>query len=129
MIIVFTIMACIAVFVIHYKNWIAFKEGIFGIASGIYTQEIPVSKINTIVFVQRLPKMKRKNGFSWMAREKGIYFDSISGQETKVFIDDLRQRKLRLTYNDSLVLYFNLSDSLETLKYYEILSFHIMTQR
>ena len=84
------------------------------ITSGIYRQQIPLNTINTLEFVPKLPEMQRKNGFSWLAKEKGLFLDSISGKEVYVFVDDLRQRKLRIVHNDSLELYVNLADSLET---------------
>ena len=118
-VIVITVITCIAAFVLHYKNWVTLDEDVFKITSGIYSQEIPISKINGIEFVPKLPEMERKSGFSWAAREKGVFLDSISGNKAYVFVDDLRQQKILLTHNDSLVLYFNLVDSLETTKYFD----------
>lgn len=120
-VIVITVITCIAAFVLHYKNWVILDEDVFEITSGIYSQEIPISKINGIEFVSKLPEMERKSGFSWLAREKGVFLDSISGNKAYVFVDDLRQQKILLIHNDSLILYFNLTDSLETTKYYEYL--------
>ena len=113
-IIVFTLIGCTLAFVLHYKNWTSIKEGYLMITSGIYRQQIPLNTINTLEFVPKLPEMQRKNGFSWLAKEKGLFLDSISGQEVYVFVDDLRQRKLHIVHNDSLELYVNLADSLET---------------
>ncbi len=113
-IIVLTIVGCGFAFVLHYKNWISFDDGIFEITSGVYSQDIPVSKINTIALVKRLPEMERVNGFSWLAKEKGIFLDSISGNKAYVFVDDLRQQKIMLSHQDSLVLYVNLADSIAT---------------
>jgi hypothetical protein len=118
-VIVITVISCIAAFVLHYKNWVTFEDDVFEITSGIYSQEISVSEINGIEFVSKLPEMERKNGFSWLAKEKGVFLDSISGNKAYVFVDDLRQQKIMLTHRDSLILYFNLADSLETVKYYE----------
>jgi len=124
-VIVLTLAGCILAFVLHYKNWVKIEEGNFMVTSGIYSQKIPRSEINGIEFVSRIPKMERKNGFSWLAKEKGVFLDSISGNQTYVFVDDLRREKLKMMYSDSLILYFNLADSLETIKYFETLNSEI----
>ena len=125
-VIVVTVISCITVFVLHYKNWVTLEDDVFEITSGIYSQEISVSEINGIEFVPKLPEMERKNGFSWLAKEKGVFLDSISGNKAYVFVDDLRQQKIMLTHSDSLVLYFNLLDSLKTVNYYEALRSKIL---
>ena len=117
--IVLAVALSIAVFVIHYKNWCKIEEGEFKITSGIYRQRIPLSELDSISFVERIPKMERKNGFSWMAREKGVFKDSLTDSDTYVFVDDLHQQKIRLVHHDSLKLYVNFIDSLETQKLYE----------
>jgi len=125
-VIVVTVITCIAAFVLHYKNWVMIEDDVLEITSGIYSQEISVLEINSIELVSKLPEMERKNGFSWLAKEKGIFLDSISGNKAYVFVDDLRQQKIMLTHSDSLVLYFNFLDSLETVKYYEALRSNIL---
>ena len=119
LVIILTVIGCGFAFVLHYKNWTNIEDDTFKITSGIYSQKIPLSQINEVTFVAKLPEMERKNGFSWLAKEKGIFKDSISGHTTYVFVDDLRQQKIRLTHTDSLLLFFNLADSLETTKFYE----------
>ena len=121
------VMCCIFAFVLHYKNWISLEEGNLKIVSGIYQQKIPLSDINGINFVQRIPEMERKNGFSWLTREKGIFLDSITGTKVYVFVDDLGHQKLELVHRDSLKLYINLSDSLATQAFYENLVSEIET--
>ena len=106
-------------FVMHYKNWISLEEGEFKIVSGIYRQKIPLQEIDGINFVPRIPEMERKNGFSWLTREKGVFLDSITGTKVYVFVDDLRQQKIELLHRDSLRLYVNLGDSLATQALYE----------
>ena len=118
-IIVITIIGCIAAFVLHYKNYVQIKEGELRIYSGIYRQSIPLSELDSISWVARIPEMERKNGFSWLAREKGVFNDSLTLSKTYVFVDDLRQQKIRLVHHDSLKLYINFSDSLETQQLYE----------
>jgi len=109
-------------FGLHYKNWVNMDEENFRVRSGIYSQKIPLSQIKTVDFVPKIPKMERKSGFSWWVKEKGVFRDSISGQTVHVFIDDLRQQKIKLVYQDSLLLYFNVADSVKTLKFYTFLN-------
>lgn len=109
-----TVTACALAFGLHYKNWVSLEEDNFSVRSGIYAQKIAVSEINGLEWTPKLPEMERKNGFSWLAKEKGVFVDSINGGTAYVFVDDLRQQKIKLTHKDSLLLYFNLEDSLET---------------
>ena len=118
-IIIVTLLCCGFAFGVHYKNWISLEEGNLSIVSGIYRQKIPLTDIDGINFVQRIPEMERKNGFSWLAREKGVFLDSITGTKVYVFVDDLRHQKIELLHRDSLRLYVNLADSLSTQALYE----------
>ena len=121
-IIVLALVLCLSAFVLHYKNWTKIEGVAFSVYSGIYSEEIAVTDIHAMDWVPKLPQMERKNGFSWLAKEKGIFKDSVTGSKVYVFVDDLKQRKLRLTYKDSLLLYFNSADSLETLQIFDRLS-------
>ncbi len=121
-IIVLTLIGCTLAFGLHYKNWTNIEEGHLKITSGIYRQQIPLETINEMQFVEKLPQMQRESGFSWLAKEKGLFLDSLTGRKVHVFVDDLRQQKLRIVHNDSLELYLNLTDSLETQKLYEELN-------
>lgn len=118
-VIVLTVMACVFTFVLHYQNWSKIEEGHIKITSGIYRQAIPISKINSLDFVKRIPEMQRRHGFSWLAKEKGVFNDSITGTKVYVFVDDLNQQKIRLIHHDSLQIYLNFSDSLKTQEWYE----------
>ncbi|MEM1258691.1 MAG: hypothetical protein AAGC45_05825 [Bacteroidota bacterium] len=118
-VIVIAVAGCAFAFILHYKNWTKIEGDTLKITSGIYSQEISFSQINGIEFVAKLPEMERENGFSWLAREKGVFKDSITGNVAYVFVDDLRQQKVRLIHSDSLLLYFNLVDSLETTRFYQ----------
>jgi len=122
LIIVITVVGCILAFVLHYKNWSKFEEGDFQVTSGIYKQRISVSEINAITWVKRLPELERKNGFSWLAKEKGVFVDSLTQSKVYVFVDDLRQQKMLIKHHDSLQLYLNFTDSLKTQETYEKLS-------
>ena len=126
-VIVITLIGCAFAFGLHYKNWTNIEDAAFKVKSGIYSQKIPLTKINGIEFVPKIPEMERENGFSWLAREKGVFKDSITGGSVYVFVDDLRQQKIKITHNDSLQLYFNLSDSLKTRALYETLQSEILS--
>ena len=120
--IVLTLVFCVFAFVLHYKNWHSIEEGELSITSGIYHQKIPISGIDSISWVERIPEMERSHGFSWLAKEKGVFQDSLTQSKVYVFVDDLRQQKIRLVHNDSLKIFLNFSDSLLTQKVYEELN-------
>ena len=100
-----TLFVCAFAFTIHYKNWHSIKDGKLKILSGIYYRTIVLSKIDSVSFVKRIPEMERANGFSWLQREKGVFQDSLTNSKIYVFVDDLRQPKIRLLYNDSLTMF------------------------
>ena len=124
--IVLTLMVCLLAFVAHYKNWYKVEEGQFKIFSGIYRQNIPIAEMDSVVFVAKLPEMERSSGFSWLAKEKGVFKDSIHQTKVYVFVDDLRQHKIKVVHHDTLKMYFNAQDSLETQKIYTILQSNMM---
>lgn len=119
--IVLTLVICVLAFVEHYKNWHKIEEGNLKIFSGIYYQKLPLTELDSVLFVEKLPEMERSSGFSWMEREKGVFKDSITNTKVYVFVDDLYQQKIKLVHHDSLKMYLNLKDSLETQKLYAIL--------
>ena len=58
--------------------------------------------------------VKRLSAFD---KGKGIYQefkDSLTDEEVHVYIDNFSNRKIKLVYNDSLLLYMNMKDSLDT---------------
>ncbi|WP_394974067.1 hypothetical protein [uncultured Croceitalea sp.] len=120
-VIIVTLIVCTMAFVLHYKNWSKFEEGNFQVVSGIYKQRIPLDDIDSLSFVDKLPEMERKNGFSWLAKEKGVFKDSLTDTKVYVFVDDLRQQKLRIVHHDSLKLFVNFKDSIETDRIYKSL--------
>lgn len=124
--IVVTLLVCVFAFVEHYKNWCKIEEGNLKVLSGIYYQKIPLAEIDSVVFVDKLPEMERSNGFSWMAKEKRVFKDSITQSKVYVFVDDLRQQKIKVVHHDSLKLYLNLQDSIETQGIYTILHDDLM---
>lgn len=113
-VIILTLLGCVFAFVVHYKNWIKIEDNHLQVISGVYKQRIPLSEIDSVLWVQKLPEMERKNGFSWLAKEKGIFKDSLRNTQVYVFVDNLRHQKIRVLHHDSLLLYINLGDSLET---------------
>ncbi|WP_343487119.1 hypothetical protein [Allomuricauda sp. d1] len=127
--IIITLIACLLAFVVHYKNWSKIEESQFKITSGIYRQTIPLSEFDSISFVQKLPEMERRHGFSWLAKEKGIFNDSLTNTKVYVFVDDLRQPKIRLVHHDSLKLFLNYSDSLKTQEMHEFLEGIIIAEK
>lgn len=114
LLIVVTLIVCVLTFVEHYKNWYRIEEGNFKVFSGIYYQKIPLNEIDSVKYVDKLPEMERSSGFSWMEREKGVFLDSITQTDVYVFVDNLYQQKIKLVHHDSLKLYINLQDSLQT---------------
>nr|WP_299071049.1 hypothetical protein [uncultured Allomuricauda sp.] len=124
--IVLTLAVCAFAFVLHYKNWHKIEEGKFRILSGVYYQKIPISEIDSIELVEKLPEMERFNGFSWMAKEKGVFKDSLTESKVYVFVDDLRQEKIRLVHHDSLKMFINFKDSIQTNEIYDFLNSKLM---
>lgn len=114
LLIVVTLIVCVLTFVEHYQNWYTIEEGNFKVFSGIYYQKIPLNEIDSVKYVDKLPEMERSSGFSWMEREKGVFLDSITQTDVYVFVDNLYQQKIKLVHHDSLKLYINLQDSLQT---------------
>ena len=127
--IVLTVILCILAFVEHYKNWYKIKEGNLSIFSGIYYQKIPLTELDSVLFVEKLPEMERSSGFSWMEKEKGVFNDSITNTKVYVFVDDLYQQKIKVVHHDSLKMYMNFRDSLETEELFAILQTELLNNK
>jgi len=113
--IVLVVIACILAFVAHSKNWIKTEGDRVQILSGIFYEDIQISKMDSLNWVDKIPQMERKRGFSAWAVEKGIFIDSLNpDKRISVFVDNLRNRKIKLVYGDSLVVFLNYSDSVKT---------------
>jgi hypothetical protein len=122
LLIALAVLGSLAVFVLHSKNWTGLKEDRILIVSGFYHQEVPYSDLDSVLWKERIPQMERNHGFSYWAREKGVFVDSLFPQRpVYVFVDDLRQQKIKIRYKDTLVLFLNFSDSLETRSMYAVL--------
>lgn len=115
MLIVLVVIACILAFVAHSKNWIKTEGDRVQILSGIFYEDIQISKMDSLIWVDKIPQMERKRGFSAWAVEKGVFIDSLNpDKRISVFVDNLRNRKIKMVYGDSLVLFLNYSDSSKT---------------
>ncbi len=127
--IVITVIFCVLAFVEHYKNWHKIEEGNLKIFSGIYYQKIPLSELDSVLLVDKLPEMERSSGFSWMEKEKGVFKDSITNTKVYVFVDDLYQQKIKVVHHDSLKIYMNLRDSLKTEELFAALQAELLNQK
>ncbi|TLF46271.1 hypothetical protein [Maribacter aurantiacus] len=117
LILVLTITLCVSALMVHYKNWVKTAPDHIRLLSGFYVENVAYSDLDSVVFVERIPPMIRLNGFSALEKEKGIFQefkDSLTDKKIHVFVDNISQPKIKLVYKDSLKLYFNLKDSLET---------------
>ncbi|PIB28550.1 hypothetical protein [Maribacter sp. 4G9] len=117
LILVLTIIICISVLTMHYRNWIKTAPDHIRLLSGFYMEKVRYTDLDSVVFVERIPPMIRLNGFSALEKEKGIFQefkDSLTDKKIHVFVDNISQPKIKLVYKDSIKLYFNLKDSLET---------------
>lgn len=123
---VLVVAALIVVFVAfsaHYKNWTKMETDSYRVFSGIYFLKVPFAEMDSIGMVDRLPQMERINGFSVNEIEKGAFKeDSTAQNKVYVFVEKLSQPKIRLVYRDSLKVFLNFRDSLETQKAYSDLS-------
>lgn len=124
-VIVLTLMVVVIAFMAHYKNWIKIENNQFKILSGVYYKTINFTDVNTVEMVDKIPSLERINGFSVSETEKGVFRDSIYNTDVYIFVDKLSRQKIKVTYKDSLQLFFNVSDSLETEKMYTMFSYKI----
>ncbi len=122
MVIVLTVLICLAVFILHSQTWTQQETDRVNLISGFYSTEIIYSDIGNVSMVPKIPEMERVSGFSVWAVEKGIFRDTLEGVEgIRVYVDDLNQPKIKLERKDDAQIYFNFKDSLKTKEYYELL--------
>ncbi len=122
LLIVVAVLCSIAAFVLHSRNWTRLEEDRMQLLSGFYFQEVPFRELDSVLWKARIPKMERDHGFSFWAREKGVFVDSLyPGRPVYVYVDDLRQQKIKIRYRDTMVVFLNFADSLETLNMYQVL--------
>lgn len=117
-----TLAFCLSAFTLHYKNWYEVEDGELKILSGAYYQRLPLEDVDSVMMVERIPEMERAHGFSWLVKEKGVFKDSLTESKVYVFVDDLRQQKIRLVHADSLKVFINFSDSLATEELFKTLN-------
>ncbi|TLP71199.1 hypothetical protein [Maribacter sp. ACAM166] len=118
-ILIVTVILCVAILTLHLKNWIGGDSNTIKLRSGFYNVKIAYSELDSVLLVDRVPPMERINGFSALEKEKGIFRefkDSLTDKKVHVFVDNINQQKVKLVYKDSLYLYLNFKDSVETLK-------------
>jgi hypothetical protein len=122
-VIVITVVVCIAAFVLHSKTWIREETDKFSLISGFYSTEILYQDIEMVSMVPRIPEMERTSGFSAWTFEKGIFRDTLQALEgIRVYVDELNHPKIKLERREAAPVYFNFRDSLETLTFFEKLS-------
>lgn len=122
LLIVVTLIVCALAFTAHYKNWVSKDDDHMEILSGIYYKDLPYSSLNRVDMVDKIPSMERINGFSAWMMEKGVFRDSLKPEnKVYVYVDDLSRKKIRILYQDSLLLFMNFRDSTRTGQLYEFL--------
>jgi hypothetical protein len=127
-----TVILCAVILILHFKNWISSDNESLKLRSGFYHVEIPYSDLDSVVVVERMPPMERLNGFSALEKEKGVFRefkDSLTNKKVHVFVDNISQQKVKLVYEDSVYLYFNLKDSVETINLLDDLNAKMNTFR
>jgi hypothetical protein len=123
LLIVLTVIICLLVFASHSRNWTRLQEDRMQLLTGLYFLDLPYRELDGVAWKEKVPVMERLHGFSFWAREKGVFVDSLlPEQEVYVLVDDLRQHKIKIRYRDSLTIFLNFADSLETHSMYEFLS-------
>lgn len=115
MAIVCTLIICALAFLAHVKNWTKLRNDGLRIHSGVYRTELKYSELDSVKMVPRIPHMERIHGFSAWEMEKGVFKDSVNpDNRVSVYVDNLLNPKIRIVHHDSLLVYLNFTDSLET---------------
>jgi len=120
--IVLTVIVCLMAFAAHYKNWTRIEPDKMTILSGIYFHDLKFADLEAVEWVDRIPPMVRRNGFSAFEKGKGVYQefkDTLTDKKVYVFVDNFEQQKIRLVNKDSSQLYLNLKDSIETVEMFD----------
>ncbi|SNR26336.1 hypothetical protein SAMN04488009_0487 [Maribacter sedimenticola] len=118
-ILVLTLIICAMVLAMHFKNWIGADDDGLNLRSGFYRVHVPYQELDSVLLVDRIPPMQRINGFSALEKEKGIFRefkDSLTNKRVHVFVDNIGHQKIKLVYRDSVYIYLNLKDSVETIQ-------------
>ncbi|CAM4127535.1 hypothetical protein [Zobellia nedashkovskayae] len=128
---VITVIICLFAFVLHFKNWTKTDASGFKVLSGFYLQEVPFSTLDSVELIPKIPGMVRLNGFSAMEKEKGIFRefkDSLTENKVYVYVDNLENQKIKIVHHDSLKLFINLKDSVETQQLFDLLSSKLVVE-
>ena len=123
-----TVILCAAILILHIKNWVGNDDDSLRLRSGFYTVEVPFTELDSVVMVERIPPMERLHGFSALEKEKGVFRrfkDSLTDKKIYVFVDNINQHKVKLVYKDSAYVYFNMKDSVETIRLVDKLTMKI----
>ncbi len=121
-VIVITLIVCLCAFAAHYKNWTRIESDKMTILSGIYYHDLKYDELEEVEWVERIPPMKRLNGFSAFEKGKGIYQefkDTLTDTKVYVFVDNFEQQKIRIVNKDKSQIFLNLKDSLETIEMFD----------
>lgn len=124
-VLVLTVIFCVFTLILHFKNWVSVNEAGITVRSGFYNKVLAYKDIDSVVLVERIPPMERLNGFSALEKEKGIFRefkDSLTNKKVHVFVDNIKNQKLKLVYKDSLYVYLNLKDSVQTMELMQTVS-------
>lgn len=122
---IITVIICLFAFVLHYKNWTSTDNESFRVMSGFYYQKIKFSDLDSVLMEERIPPVERLNGFSAFAKEKGVFRefkDSLTDKKVYVFADNIENSKIKLVHHDSIKIFVNLKDSVETEQLFQQLS-------
>ena len=113
--VVLAVLISLTAFTLHYKNWFIENPKEIRVISGFYTHKVVFSALDSVVWESKIPPMERNSGFSYNNREKGSYISPDNGTlKAYVFVDNYKNRKIKLVDKDTLVTYINLRDSLAT---------------
>lgn len=131
--IVLTVVVCLCAFAAHYKNWTRIESDKMTILSGIYYHDLKFANLDKVEWVDRIPPMKRLNGFSAFEKGKGVYqeFKDTLNDDRKVyvFVDNFEQQKIRLINKDESQLFLNLKDSIKTVEMFSFFEEKIELQK
>lgn len=125
-----SVVLCILAFAAHSRNWKKMEDGKLQVLSGLYYLDVPLAEVYEIGWEEKVPYLHRRHGFSAGDWEKGVYRDSLRpGVKSYVLVDDWHQGKIHLSWGDSLQVFLNFRDSLETREFYEKLQRQVLTER
>ncbi|WP_141402437.1 hypothetical protein [Sediminicola luteus] len=123
--VILAVLLCGAALLSHTKNWIQIERDQFKVTSGFYRNSIAFTELDSVVLVDSLPRKQRKHGFTVRGREKGVYQNLEDSTTVYVFLDRAEGPKVKLVYQDSLRLFVNYRDSLDTQALFETIQLRL----